>query len=119
MILAGEQRSLRMSFHCADRSLVYLRPSNLLYAETHSHHTILHTLERNIEVTDALSDIEKRLPDHFLRCHQSYVVNLSYITRIRRFELELTDGTIFSCAGEEVYNPEISFIQYSGLIIRL
>ena len=94
MILAGEQRSLRMSFHCADRTLVYLRPSNLLYAETHSHHTILHTLERNIEVTDALSDIEKRLPDHFLRCHQSYVVNLSYITRIRRFELELTDGTI-------------------------
>ena len=50
--------------------------------------------ERNIEVTDALSNIEKRLPDHFLRCHQSYVVNLSYITRIRRFELELTDGTI-------------------------
>lgn len=94
MVLAGDDRSVRLSFHCADRSLVYLNPGHILYAETRSHHTVLHTLERAIEVTDSLPEIEKLLPREFLRCHQSYLVNLNHITRIRRFELELSNGTV-------------------------
>lgn len=39
-----------------------------------------------------LSDLEKQLPENFIRCHQSYIVNLEYIESSNRKYLTLKNG---------------------------
>ena len=94
MTLAGEARAERLSFHGLDKSFIYLNRSHIVYIETYGHHTLLHTLEQTLESLDSLSSIEKRFPEFFLRCHQSYLINPEHVTQIRRFEVQLTGGAV-------------------------
>ncbi len=40
-----------------------------------------------------LNDYQEKLPETFIRCHQSYLVNPRYISRFRGEKIILTDGT--------------------------
>ena len=53
-----------------------------------------------------LSDMEKLLPEYFLRCHQSYLVNMD---RIRKFTLDgivLIDGRVIPVKQSQIYGNE-------------
>ncbi len=94
MTLAGKARSERLSFRGLDKSLLYLNRSHILYIETNGHHTTLHTSDGDYESLDRLAAIEKRYPEYLLRSHQSYLINPEHVTQIRRFEVQLTGGTV-------------------------
>ncbi len=51
-------------------------------------------LRERYHVSDDLDHLLARLPDHFVRCHRSYVVNLDAIKVYRRNELILSDDTL-------------------------
>lgn len=62
--------------------IVNILRSQILYIESYKTTCIIHCTD-NIEYTvyKKLSDIQTELDDdHFLRCHQSYLVNMDYIT---------------------------------------
>lgn len=66
---------------------------NLHYLETANRHVLLHTDSGNIVSYKKMKDFEKELDGQgFVRCHASYVVNLYFIKRVEKLELELTDG---------------------------
>lgn len=55
------------------------------YVESDKHSIIVHLTDgTKVEATEKLSDIEKRICDkRFLRCHQSYLINMDYIEDVK------------------------------------
>ena len=60
--------------------------SDIMYIESSNHKAILYFADGNqLETMEKLSTLKERLDDdHFLQCHQSYLVNMNYIADIRR-----------------------------------
>jgi len=56
---------------------------DIIYFEKFGHLLVVHTDTGRIESTESLDKIEQKLEKtRFFRCHKSYIVNLSYISRI-------------------------------------
>ena len=58
--------------------------SNITYIESMNHKCCIHCLcERSHYVYKKLGDLESEMNDpHFLRCHQSYLVNMDYVCNV-------------------------------------
>ena len=72
--------------------------SHIRYFQSDSHRVMIYTTESDQPFTQLrrLKDIEQEIaPVGFLRCHQSYLVNLSFVSVLdhRQMRLILTDGT--------------------------
>lgn len=63
-------------------NIVYIPLNEIMYVESNNSKCILHrTQNRDYNVYKKLSDIEAELNDpRFLRCHQSYFVNMNYVS---------------------------------------
>ena len=94
MALAGETRSDRLRFRSTHKTLIYLNWSSILYAETHGRHTILHTTDQVYESVERLSALAERYGAFFIRCHESYLINPSFVQKISRFQVQMTDGRV-------------------------
>ena len=90
------QRGERIHFHGTDRADYFFFSDSVLWIEAASggKHSVLHTANETVEVLLSVSEIRKRYPRFYLRCHQSYLVNPHYVRSIRRFQVTLTDGTV-------------------------
>lgn len=83
-------------FQFSVRNTVYNIPySELVYVESSNNVCILHRSDgSSYTVYQRLSEIEEKLNDaRFLRCHQSYIVNMSYISKADK-QFELTTGDV-------------------------
>lgn len=56
--------------------------SSILYFETRNKRVILYRSGDEHEFYDSFSSMEARLPEEFVRCHRSFIVNLTYVTRV-------------------------------------
>lgn len=66
---------------------------NLRYVETFGRNLMVHTDSENIVAYRKMKDLETKLPaDAFVRCHSGFIVNLLYVKRIEKLEIELTGG---------------------------
>lgn len=67
---------------------------DILYLETAQRNNISMHLENGKEITihTSLSKYETELPHYFLRCHQSYVVNMNHIATYEPYKLVLANG---------------------------
>lgn len=92
MVLSGQIKLRRVAFHGKDRSMIYLKPDQILYAESCGSHTLLHTSTQTFECVERLSALCKRCEPELIRCHESYLVNLTYVASIQRFSFTLTNG---------------------------
>ncbi len=83
-------------FQITVRNTIYSLPfSEILYVESRNNVCIMHRTDgREYTVYKKLSEIEAQLNDsRFLRCHQSYLVNMSYIVKADK-QFELTTGDV-------------------------
>ena len=70
---------------------VFLR--SLKYVETFNRSLLLHTESEDIVCHKSMKEMEQILQDKgFVRCHTSYIVNLSYIKGVKKLEIELVTG---------------------------
>lgn len=70
---------------------VFLR--SLKYVETFNRSLLLHTESEDIICHKSMKEMEQILQDKgFVRCHTSYIVNLSYIKGVKKLEIELVTG---------------------------
>lgn len=75
------------------RYKIYL--NSLRYVETFNRNLLLHTEQENIVCYKSMKDMERELAGlDFVRCHTSYLVNLSYVKGMKKLELHLTSGEI-------------------------
>lgn len=75
----------------SDRKYRYLYLDEILYIESDKHTVTVHMKDGTVvNATEKLNDIEKRIHNRkFLRCHQSYLVNMAYVSDVK-------DGFIMS-----------------------
>ena len=60
-----------------------------------------------------LSTLAQRLPAlQFLRCHKSYLVNLSHAVGLRRYCFRLTDGSSVPVSKKNYTQVQQSFLHY-------
>ena len=51
---------------------------------------VFHTTYRDYELYSSFAKIQSKLPDNFVRCHKSFIVNINNIT-----ELDLTSNIVY------------------------
>lgn len=51
-------------------------------------------LTAHFESVQSLKVFERRYRDMFVRCHENYLVNPEYVSRISRYRIELTYGKV-------------------------
>ncbi|MBM6905794.1 LytTR family transcriptional regulator [Collinsella tanakaei] len=72
----------------------YVDPTQVLYIEADGKRSTLHLADGDtITLNVLLNDIQPQLPGTFFRVHRSFVVNAAQVSGIRKFTLELSDGT--------------------------
>jgi DNA-binding LytR/AlgR family response regulator len=64
----------------------------ILYCESLKRIVYFHTSENTYSMYAKLGDIEAALPEHFIRCHQSYLVNFHAVRTIEKSHIELVNG---------------------------
>lgn len=66
----------------------------ILYLESRAHQIFIYTTDGEFAVYEKLDTYEDKLKNSFVRTHQSYLVNMEYIKRIDKKDLQLQDDTI-------------------------
>lgn len=74
-----------------ERCQVPLR--EILFIEIYGRDAVLHTAKRSYTFHRSLSEIEQELPEEFLRCHRSYLVNMRHIARAEAADFLLKNGS--------------------------
>jgi len=59
-----------------------INPKNINYIEKDGMKLVFHSNEKNYSTYNSFSKIENCLPENFIRCHKSYIVNTENITNI-------------------------------------
>lgn len=93
--------------------IVRIPRKNITYVESNNSKCIVHT-SKNEEYTvyKRLSEIEQELNDRcFLRCHQSFLVNMDYILRADK-EFTLTNGDTVSIRQRSLKMMKKMYLDY-------
>lgn len=69
----------------------YIRYSSISFVESDKRTVIFHTDEGEIKCCAKLDDIVEKLPNYFLRCHQSFLVNCHRIKQFSKSNIILTN----------------------------
>ena len=70
-----------------------VRPDEIAYLESSRRLVLIHMRSETLETYGKLVDFQRELPGRFVRCHQSFLVNLDYIGHMGSSTLALVDGT--------------------------
>lgn len=73
-------------------SIFYVAESQIVYISNSDHYATIHTINNDFECAVSLSELEKELPDSFVRCHISYMINTQFVKSIKRFQVLLETG---------------------------
>ena len=89
----AKQKHTYIQVAVGDRQL-RLDCSTIACIESQRNHVILHCDGRDYLTAGPLKRFEELLADHgFCKCHNAFLVNLSFVEAVNREEVVLTDGT--------------------------
>jgi two-component system, LytTR family, response regulator len=88
----------------SSNGILFINEPDIIRCEANGRYTIIYTItEKKLTVTKTLKEIESLLgPAHFVRVHNSHLINLEKIKKYHRGQggsLELTDGSIVEVAS--------------------
>ena len=92
------------------RQIFYL--NEILYLESRAHRTMIHTSENEEVCHEKISDLEQRMGDTFVRCHQSFLVNMRYIRRIENDSFKLENGEKISISKRRYVETKDKYFAY-------
>ncbi|WP_172807748.1 LytTR family transcriptional regulator [Christensenella intestinihominis] len=70
----------------------YIANRDIIYISADNYRSVIHTVHGSITVPLQLSQVEKKLPEQFVRVHRSYIVNTDYVIQIKRYSVYLYNG---------------------------
>ena len=97
--------------------IVKIPKSQIIYIESIKNQCVVHCKD-DIEYTiyKKLSDVEKELDDnHFLRCHQSYLINMDYIEQATD-DFQLSSGDIIPIRKHEIKTIKEKYMTFVSSI---
>lgn len=75
-----------------DREKRFLWENEIIYVEAKNDHLFWKCRLDVIETTGTLTEEEKKLSNHFIRIHRSYIINKNHVAEIHRFEVIMDNG---------------------------
>ena len=94
-------------------------PVHIVYAETEGRHLKIHMvneLRAEMVVSMTMSDLTELLQERgFLRIHQSYLVNMAYIQRIKRTGVWLNDDTKLPISARNYKYLKQEYLHWKGM----
>lgn len=75
------------------QQIYYVSPASIIYLQSNRHKTSVYCIDKVLECSMLITDIEPLLPDNFYFLRRGCIVNTMYITAVRRCEIELVFGT--------------------------
>lgn len=78
----------------SNKKQIKVELEEVLYIESLKDYVKIHFLDKRVVVKEQLNQIQKRLPDTFLRTHRSYMVNTQKITAYTSKDIEIGDFEI-------------------------
>lgn len=86
---------------------------SVCYAEALGHQCMVHTLERDYEIRENFGEVAECLgTERFVKCHRSYLVNLQYISIVRKNEIVLDNGAVIPLSRSSVKEVNEAFIRF-------
>lgn len=82
------------------------------YVEAFAHTVSIVTSAETIQVKMPISEMEKMLGEHFVRCHRSYLVGLKYISRISKTDVVLDTGKTLPLSRNAAPIVHKAFVSY-------
>lgn len=86
----------------------------VLYLESRNHTVVIHTDDRDYTVYKKLSELTKRLPAVFVRCHKSYLVNMNRIRRLNGDEIWLSEMLMVPVSKRYLVQTREEFFRHIG-----
>lgn len=91
-----------------------IRINEIRYIESNKRIITIHEQDINRNIYTKLNDIAKKLPKHFVRCHQSYIVNLEKVRELNSHEVILHSGEVIPVSQAKYKQTKEMFIKYLG-----
>ena len=91
-----------------------IKMDNIKYIESNKRIATIHEKDIDRNIYAKLSDFEKTLPEYFVRCHQSYIVNLEEARELNSHEFVLNTGEKIPVSQTKYNKAKQSFIKYLG-----
>ena len=101
----------RVTIMCRNQQQIFYL-NEIWYLESSAHRTMIHTYE-NVQVChDKISDMEERMGETFVRCHQSFLVNMKYIRRVEHDRFKLENGEEIPISKKRYMEARTRYFQY-------
>ncbi|MBQ7203391.1 MAG: response regulator transcription factor [Eubacterium sp.] len=91
-----------------------LQLSQIRYIENRNRTLIIREKNLDFEVHMKLGKFEEQLPENFVRCHQSYVVNLDHIRELTIDGANLYSGELVPVSRSKYADVKQAFLRYLG-----
>lgn len=91
VVMLEEEKKQMLRLHFKEK-MICIPYQEILYLESDLRYLIIHKENGTDKVIMKLSEIMARLPEYFIRCHQSYVVNINRIVKFERNGIVIEDG---------------------------
>ncbi len=105
------EKSDVLSLQCAG-GIVNVRVSDIIYLESNKHELILYMNDGEQHVWMKLEEMMSRLPDGFLRIHQSFAVNANYIQKFGAMNVILRNGKELSVSRSRYKKAKEGFLDH-------
>lgn len=97
--------------------IVYIYPAMILYIEkTRGRGVDIVCVDQVISCTTSLYEIKKMLPFNFYPIHRGYIVNMLYITSLKRYEVELISGAKIPVPARNYMDVKKSIQEYLDIL---
>lgn len=99
-----------------NKSNTYKIDSNeIKYIEVQKKYMLIHTINKSFDVRYSLEKIEKDINlDKFVRCHKSFLVNLSYVENIKSNTIVLESGEEVPVSRYRYKDVKEKFLKFLG-----
>lgn len=88
--------------------------SKIKYIESVGRKAIVFDLNKNTDVPKKLDDLEKILPECFLRVHKSYLININMVEQIKNYKITLFSGDVIPVSKSKYPQTKSRIIDYFG-----
>ncbi|MBP5564768.1 MAG: response regulator transcription factor [Lachnospiraceae bacterium] len=110
----GKKRTEYLSFQVADK-FYKVNYDDIIYLESMGRDTYVVTKTESITVHAKFSDMENKLPsDRFVRCHRSYIINMSEVKDIARYRFLTKGGVEIPISQLQYADVKQAFIDFEG-----
>lgn len=109
-------RSMRTVVVTHNRQKTELLMADIIYIESIKRiaHICCTEQTASIDTYEKLDSLIKRLDEYFVRCHQSYIVNVKHITQLNSETLTLSNGKVITISRSHTAETKQKYLSYKG-----